>query len=122
LLEHKADIEACFPGCTIVGDQHFAWAVTRFKKCRIVAPISAQEGELKECPSLRNPNRKKRVLNELDLAWNEAVRRIRARVETPGASCKRIFRSLANKFRGTEEEHDCVIRTALAFHNLRLRH
>lgn len=121
LLNHKAQVEQWFAGCTIVGDQHFDWAAKFFEKCRIVAPVSAHIGELQESPSLRHPKMKKRALSDADTRRNSDIRRIRSRIETAGASCKRIFESLDKKFLEDEGQHDCLVRTALAFHNLRLK-
>lgn len=78
------------------------------------------QGDLMESPSLRS-TRKKHVLSEDVEKRNEEIHSIRARVETPFATSKRIFRNLAEKFRDDAEQHDCLVRTALAFHNLRLR-
>lgn len=121
LLAHKAEVEDWFGGATIVGDQHFEWAAQHFERCRIVAPVAAHTGPLEESASLRHETRRKRTLTESERTWNEAVREIRARVEAPFASCKTLFRALEQKFWESEEQHDCLVRTAFAFHNLRLK-
>jgi len=115
-------VEELFDGYAIIGDQHFEFASAFFEKCEVIAPVSRQKGELKECASLRHPTRMKRVLPAAVETHNAAIRAFRGRVETPFASCKRLFANLSNKFRGNTDEHKWVVLTAFAFHNLRLVH
>ena len=122
LVDFKHQVEEKFRGLTLVGDQHFHWASGHFEHVRVIAPVSAQTGRLEECPSLRNTNKRKRVLSFEEVQRNEAIRNIRGRSETPFSTCKRLFRCLREKFpEADERQHDCLVRTGFAFHNLHKR-
>lgn len=120
LLSCKESVEHAYSGLAIVGDQHFEMAGAAFQNCEIITQVGAQKGKLVECPSLRHPTRMKRQLSDSELERNKAVRAIRGRVEQPFASCKQLFANLGKKFAGPRDEQEWVVKTALAFHNLRL--
>lgn len=120
MMSHRETIEATFPGLNIIGDEHFHAASKYFKEAGIIAPVSRQTGKLVECASLRNPRTRKRMLSPEEEERNAVIRSIRAPVEQPFGEVKRIFAGLSGKFRGTQEQHDYLVRTAFAMHNLRL--
>ena len=112
-LRNADKIEKLFPGETCVGDTHYGTVQDSLTDFQLVAPVSAAGR-----PKMVEGKKVKRQLTAEQKERNEAIAGVRARVESPFGWIDRKFAALSMPFHESEEQHDCLVRTAFACHRL----
>jgi hypothetical protein len=118
-----------FDGGHIIGDTHYETA-NRIVKAKggnthlkFYTPFAKPRGRKRkrgEYPDDLSIGVK--CLTKTQLTWNQKLSHIRARVESPFGLVKSRWSSLNNPFYESEEQHDYLVRIALATHNWMIDH
>ena len=112
-LRNATEIEKLFPGETCVGDTHYGTVNSAMTNFAMVAPVSAAGR-----PKIVEGKKAKLKLSDEEQERNDAIAGVRARVESPFGWIDRKFSALCMPFRESEDQHNCLVRTAFACHRL----
>jgi hypothetical protein len=113
MIRYAMDIEKLFPDTTIIGDNYFRKASSFFKRITLITPKS-RAGRRKKVNGVLVP----RELSSEDENINKVISLVRGKVESPDSWVKQKFSALAKPFYEDEDQHDCLVRFALACHRL----
>lgn len=115
LIHYAQRLHVIFADSTMIGDNHFLKAKDFLKRVRLIAPTS-EAGRPAKDPI--TGEKRKHELTEEEKLNNELIRSVRATVEHPYNWLSNKFQSLYEVFREDEDQHDCLVRFALACHRL----
>ena len=118
LIHHAEHLDSIFPSATMIGDNHFRKAAEFFKSIALITPTSEAGRPAKDPVTGK---KWKRELPEEEQLNNEIIREVRSTVESPYGWLSNKFESLKESFRESEDQHDCLIRFALACHRLNIK-
>jgi len=112
----KNELSGLMKGCTAVADCHFAWARPRgtIKDVRFLVPYS-KPGKKRKLPD----DQQDQDLDPLQQNYNQLVRNVRARVESPFGLMKRRFTALEGPFGEDETQLKYLVHFAAVVENKR---
>jgi DDE superfamily endonuclease len=115
LIHYAHEVDENFTGSKAVADFAFRKAAPFLKEVALITP-SSEAGRPAKDPV--TGKKQKRELSEEEQLENKNIRTVRATVEHPYGWLSTKFLALKEKFRDGEDQHDCLIRFALACHRL----
>ena len=100
----------------VVADGHFEWGREKgsIKGVQFLVPFSEPRGCKRK---LNDDKNEKKKLNDLQIHYNELVRAVHARVESPFGLLKQRFRSLEKPFPSSEKQLNNLVLFASAVEN-----